>query len=193
MDKAIDRGTLTPVQLAQVIMAKLPVLTVPVADLAAFLGLGAAPEPEDVIPRVLLLHRGEDDRVAQFAALHAQHSERVIFGALVVSHTNADAVAAVLGDVSNKAQVVTAQKQQLITLSAADQPRIDQLLDQLANHTQVLVQTQQAVVATQSRAYSLFNFVFFGAVLGGGYFIYQRYIKTRDPRHQKKHNPHLYV
>lgn len=112
-DTAVNRGELTPVQLAQVIMAKLSVLDVTVEGLAAFLGIDpdSPVDPEDAIPRVLLLHRDEDERVKAFAALQEQHKSRVIFGTLSYSHATADAVAQIVGEISTKAQILTAEQE----------------------------------------------------------------------------------
>ncbi len=194
-DSAINRGELTPVQLAQVIMAKLSVLEVTVEGLAAFLGIApdSPVDPEDAIPRVLLLHRDEDERVKAFAALQAQHKERVIFGALSYSHSTADAIAAVVGEIATKAQVLTAQHNKVLKLSAVDTARVEQLVTGLANRTEVMVQTEEQIVVTKSRSYSLFNIVFFGSVLVVGYFVYKGYVKKQDPRSRHKKNDHLYV
>jgi len=65
-------------------------------------------------------------------------------------------------------------------------------LSSLSNRTEVMVQTEEQLVVTKAQSYSLFNFLFFGSVLGVAYFVYRQYVKKQDPGRRKK-NDHLYV
>jgi thiol-disulfide isomerase/thioredoxin len=194
-DTAVNRGELTPVQLAQVIMAKLSLLDVTVEGLAAFLGIDpdSPVDPEDAIPRVLLLHRDEDERVKAFTALQEQHKSRVIFGTLSYSHATADAVAQIVGEISTKAQILTAQNKKVLKVNAVDTARVEQLVSGLSNRTAIMMQNEEQVVVTRSRSYNMFNVVFFGSVLVAGYFVYKNYVKKQDPTSRRKKNDHLYV
>lgn len=176
-------------------MAKLSVLEVAVEDLAVFLGIGSdSPvEPEDAIPRVLLLHRDEDERVKAFATLQEQHKSRVIFGALSYSHATADAVAGVVGELATKAQILTAQNKKILKVNAVDTARVEQLVSGLANRTEIMMQTEEQVVVTRSHSYNLFNVLFFGSVLAVGYVVQELHQEARPNEPPQEERPPIRV